>query len=330
MFEIGKVMPKISVIVPVYNQEKFLKRCVDSILSQTFTDFELLLIDDGSTDDSAMMCDEYAKVDHRIKVFHKLNGGVSSARNLGLDNAKGIWVTFVDSDDYVSETYLGELEKNSNDVDLVVCGALIVSDNTNSFPPSMKICKADDLSFLDEQLCYSYFRAPWAKLLKNDIIKKHSLRFALNLRVGEDTDFILSYLFWIKRISFVNIPSYCYTGNWFDAIHRYAMNIVDLHKHLFYILNNLSALKNELKYEFPLFNAEIKYYFRRLYFTYLTSKVPSYNELKKELKSFRTNNGVYYDKSKIKEEIMTFLFRYCPFITYLLLHNIYKDFMLKK
>ena len=88
----------VSIIVPVYNTEKFLHRCIDSILAQTYTDFELLLIDDGSKDSSGAICDEYAVKDARVRVFHKENGGVSSARNLGLDNAKGEWITFVDSD----------------------------------------------------------------------------------------------------------------------------------------------------------------------------------------------------------------------------------------
>lgn len=98
--------PKISVIVPVYKAEKYLHRCVDSILAQTFTDFEVLLIDDGSPDRSGEICDEYAKKDSRVRVFHKENGGVSSARNLGLENAVGEWIWFVDSDDTVEANAL--------------------------------------------------------------------------------------------------------------------------------------------------------------------------------------------------------------------------------
>ena len=98
--------PKISVIVPVYNVEQYLPRCIDSILAQTFTDFEVLLIDDGSTDESGKICDEYAKKDSRIRVFHKKNGGVSSARNTGLDNAHSEWVAFVDSDDTLDVDFL--------------------------------------------------------------------------------------------------------------------------------------------------------------------------------------------------------------------------------
>ena len=100
---------KISVIVPVYNTEKYLPRCIDSILAQTFTDFELLLIDDGSTDNSGRICGEYALKDKRIKVVHKENGGVSRARNLGIDNAQGEYLSFIDSDDYIRPTMYSEL-----------------------------------------------------------------------------------------------------------------------------------------------------------------------------------------------------------------------------
>ena len=92
---------KLSVIVPVFNTEKYLNRCIDSILSQTFNDFELILIDDGSTDSSPIICDEYAKKDKRVRVFHKENGGVSRARNLGIDNSFGEDVSFIDSDDFI-------------------------------------------------------------------------------------------------------------------------------------------------------------------------------------------------------------------------------------
>ena len=95
--------PLISIIVPIYNVEKYLSRCINSVLSQTFPDFELLLIDDGSTDKSGYICDGYAQKDSRIKVFHIENGGVSAARNYGLDNARGEWITFVDADDWIDK-----------------------------------------------------------------------------------------------------------------------------------------------------------------------------------------------------------------------------------
>lgn len=108
-------MPHISVIVPVYNVEKYLHRCVDSILAQTFSDFELILVDDGSTDNCGKICDEYAKKDNRIHVIHKDNGGLSDARNAGIDwafaNSDSEWITFIDSDDWIHPKYLEALYK---------------------------------------------------------------------------------------------------------------------------------------------------------------------------------------------------------------------------
>ena len=113
----------VSIIVPVYNTEPFLSRCLDSILCQSFTDFELLLIDDGSTDGSGAICDDYAERDSRIRVFHKENGGVSSARNLGIDNSKGEWLYFADSDDELLPNGLQTLVNCiDEDVDVVMGG----------------------------------------------------------------------------------------------------------------------------------------------------------------------------------------------------------------
>lgn len=111
-------MPKLSIIVPVYNVEKYLRKCVDSILNQTLVDFEVILIDDGSPDNCGKICDEYAKKDNRVRVIHKENGGLSSARNRGINIAKGKYITFVDSDDFLGvdnayEEMITELEKNS-------------------------------------------------------------------------------------------------------------------------------------------------------------------------------------------------------------------------
>lgn len=97
--------PLISVIVPIYNVEKYLARCVDSIVNQTYKDFELILVDDGSPDNSGKICDEYAKKDSRIKVVHKKNGGLSDARNAGMAVATGEYISFIDSDDYVSDDF---------------------------------------------------------------------------------------------------------------------------------------------------------------------------------------------------------------------------------
>ena len=116
-------MPKVSVIVPIYKAEKYINRCIDSILAQTFTDWELLLIDDGSPDRSGEICDEYAENDPRIRVFHKANGGVSSARQMGQEEAVGEYTIHVDPDDWVEPTMLEELyaKAEADDADMVIC-----------------------------------------------------------------------------------------------------------------------------------------------------------------------------------------------------------------
>ena len=112
----------ISVIVPIYQTERYLPRCIDSILAQSFRDFELLLIDDGSKDNSGAICDWYARQDSRVRVFHKENGGISDTRNFGLDHAKGDYIAFVDSDDYIGHDYLKILMEMAveNDADMTI------------------------------------------------------------------------------------------------------------------------------------------------------------------------------------------------------------------
>ena len=134
--------PKISIIVPIYKTEQYLQRCIDSILAQTFTNFELLLIEDGSPDNSGKICDKYALIDSRIKVYHKENGGVSSARNLGLDHATGEWITFCDSDDWVNKDWLELFILNSN-TDMVI-QSYYVSTITN--PEKIKQLKNKNYS----------------------------------------------------------------------------------------------------------------------------------------------------------------------------------------
>ncbi len=124
------VNPAVSVIVPVYKAEKYLRKCVDSLLAQTFRDFEVLLVDDGSPDRSGVICDEYARQDRRVRVFHKANGGVSSARQCGLDNARGEYTIHADPDDWVEPNMLEELYRKAKDenADMVICD-YYVNDN---------------------------------------------------------------------------------------------------------------------------------------------------------------------------------------------------------
>ena len=201
--------PKISIIVPVYKVEQYLPRCIDSILAQTFTDFELLLIDDGSPDRSGEICDEYALKDSRIRVFHKENGGVSSARNMGLDNAKGEWIAFVDSDDVVTSAYLMDM------FNAIGSNTQFVLSNYCSFNIDSSVAVLKDV-FLEKEEIVRYFienkifvlSAPYSKLYNLDIIRRYLLRFPIGIHMGEDAIFIMKYLNKIERVNIVNKCNY--------------------------------------------------------------------------------------------------------------------------
>lgn len=209
----GNQVPLVSIIVPVYNAEKYLNRCIDSILSQTMTDFELLLIDDGSKDNSGRICDEYATKDARVRVFHKPNGGVSSARNLGLDNAKGKWITFVDADDRCSCNYLEHLlSKVDDDTDLIISYAVIcdsTGEKAEVYPEYRVNATNFERLFVDSDM--HWHTSPWAKLYRASIIYENSLRFNEMMHIGEDADFLFSFMLITDKIYVSSDTDYYYT-----------------------------------------------------------------------------------------------------------------------
>lgn len=179
----------ISIIVPVYNVEKYLTACVESVIAQTYQDWELLLIDDGSPDNSGKICDDYAAKDSRIRVFHKENGGVSSARNLGLDEAKGEWICFIDSDDYVSIDYLSYIDE-TYDIVFVESKTITTHGDIKDKDRLEECCYSsaeETKEFLSKNLNKSIVRVPWGKILKREFIG--NTRFKEGQRIGEDTIF---------------------------------------------------------------------------------------------------------------------------------------------
>ena len=200
-------MSAISVIVPIYNAEKHLQSCIDSILAQTFTDFELLLINDGSKDNSGSICDEYVIKDNRVRVFHKENGGVRSARNQGLDNAIGEWVTFVDSDDWIEYDFLKKLifyTRHQN--------VMFISSGYRVSMCEKNVLITDDfhLLFSENSICYT---VPWGKLYKINIIKKNNIRFNENMQLGEDTVFLYTFISCINTFCIIGDIGYHYNRN---------------------------------------------------------------------------------------------------------------------
>jgi len=194
----------VSVIVPVYNAEPTLARCVDSLLVQTYQDLEIILVDDGSTDDSYSICQAYTQKDSRVKTFHKENGGVSSARNLGMRQAQGEWMGFVDADDYVDIDYVKSYFCLGEDADLLVQGykQIDVKDGSTSFQgqPEATIEGGSIIEYVltiheSKQLGYV-----WCKLFKKEIIQKYGILFDVTVHQREDVLFCLHYIQHIERI----------------------------------------------------------------------------------------------------------------------------------
>ena len=200
----------ISIVVPIYNAEKYLNECLDSILIQTFADWECILVDDGSTDNSRSICDNYVKNDSRFRLYHKENGGVSSARNDGLDHSHGKYVCFVDSDDILIPEALEILISSamSENSDIVCANAWRWTGNEKKllFDKKERTIKGGILSEIN------HF-ALWAQLFHLNIIRKHRLRFVNGLAYSEDAVFICWYALYANSMSYVSRPVYLYRIN---------------------------------------------------------------------------------------------------------------------
>ena len=275
---------KISVIVPVYNVEQYLERCVDSIINQTYKNLEIILVNDGSTDNSGQLCDELAKKDDRIRVIHKKNGGVSETRNLGIRESNGNYVTFIDSDDVVSVKMIEELYSNliDNGADLSI-GNVIHNYNTNNvvFDNSNN----DILLWNNEEALKEFLKAkitsfyPVAKLFKKNIIS--DLKFNVDFKLAEDAMFITEIL--LEKdltvvYSFKDIYAYCHRGESattsinsntvFDTIKVYDIILPKIKKKYPDLKRYVELRKNWANFEVfdklilssnPLFNEERKY-----------------------------------------------------------------------
>lgn len=206
----------ISLIVPVYNVSLYLKRCIESILVQDFNTFELILVNDGSTDNSLDICKHYANQDSRIRVIDQPNGGVSNARNKGLEVANGEFICFIDSDDWAEPNYLSSFVSfyQTTYTDLIISNVVNQKNNskTNNKPFVERSIQSE--SFVPEDFFngndFILENTPFAKLFKKSIIDDNNIRFNINLKNGEDFIFVLQYALVCKKIDFINSYTYNY------------------------------------------------------------------------------------------------------------------------
>lgn len=206
----------ISIIIPIYNVASYLNECIQSIINQTHKDFECILVDDGSSDGSEKICDQWKTKDNRIKVIHQTNQGVSSARNRGLSVAKGEYIAFIDSDDWVDTIYLEKLYQKiiSSNVDLVVCGIIQHYPNQSSRKyfyneGVISLNETNIQAFVDLNKQFLLF-GPVVKLYKKSIIQQHHLVFPLEYSYGEDLLFNYRYLEHVTSIYVINQCYYHY------------------------------------------------------------------------------------------------------------------------
>lgn len=208
----------LSLIIPIYNAERYLRRCLDSVLAQTYTDYECILVDDGSLDGSLFICQEYANSHSQFIVFHKTNGGEADARNYGIRQAQGKYICWLDADDELLPDYLKTLidgSKSLSDTDLVVMGITRVMGNyLHEISPivSGTLCFSlpRDANQMFEMTNIRDFGVSPSKLFRRDIIVQNQLLYSPSIRVAVDLDFLLRYLVYCKKIVFSAHSSYLY------------------------------------------------------------------------------------------------------------------------
>lgn len=237
-------VPAVSIIVPVYKAEKYIHRCVDSLLAQTFADFEVILVDDGSPDNSGKICDEYASIDSRVKVFHKENGGVSSARQYGLDNATGEYVIHADPDDWVEQDMLGSLYNCavSQNADMVICDFFVNQGEQQIYrkqQPSML-----EHNTVLRELFQQLHGSCWNKLVRRVCFSNFNVRFPKNFSFCEDLYVNASLLVHDITVSYLPKAFYHYVLGVNDnsIVGKYNLRIQQEDFSLFSSINEL--LKN--------------------------------------------------------------------------------------
>lgn len=221
-------MALVSVIIPVYNGEKFLSRCIESVINQSHRELEIILIDDGSKDSSGAICDEYAKIDSRIRVIHNTNSGVAATRNIGIKEAMGDYISFVDSDDYIAPNMLETLvaKAGEHNSDIVMCKYYIDNSGDITCASMQYEDSYDGAESVKNGLLYRYYTddhsglySLWNKLIKKSVYSTNNILFDTSLKRGEDAWFLFQCLKHCKRVDYVPEAFYYYYQNKNSIMH---------------------------------------------------------------------------------------------------------------
>lgn len=320
--------PIVSVIVPVYNTAEYIPTCVDSILSQSYTVLELLLVDDGSTDESGSICDSYSKIDSRVRVIHKKNGGVCSARNRGLDNAKGDFIVFVDADDYVNNHYLEHLM--SVDADFVLAGHQMFGTKSEIFKPS------EEVSFGIEEMSLHWNTPPirnylycytTSKRFNASIIRDNIIRFNESLFFSEDMFFNMIYMSFSNSFCEIPYSDYMYRTGSISRDEKFKMSADQLICHYEYLETCFQQLYLRLEYNsLSLVKDDtVRRLMRKMVFSLL--RCDSYSFFLKNIRIFRrepwSNNVIGVLTGKKEKRVMKEAIRF-PLLTYLIENRLYR------
>ena len=258
--------PKVSVIVPVYNVEKYIRTCIDSILAQTFTDFECIIVDDATPDNSGKICDEYALRDNRIKVIHKeKNGGFPQARKTGLEHSCGYYIQFIDSDDWIEPDMLEKMTGKAipENLDIAICGCYTNYENGTSTVIKQDFKNIDKINFIKKLLNVSIKTFTCNKLLKRELLM--NVDFPIHSR-SEDYAIILQYMYFANSIGFIDIPLYHYRFNPLSLSKNKERKIIGQNEDIHNWCLILSFLKSKFT-DLSIFEPELSNRINSIYYT---------------------------------------------------------------
>ncbi|MBQ8727602.1 MAG: glycosyltransferase family 2 protein [Oscillospiraceae bacterium] len=242
-------MPKLSVVIPVYNVEKYLSKCIDSVINQTLNDIEIILVNDGSKDSSGEICERYAELDSRVKYICKENGGVVSARKAGTNQATSEYITFIDSDDWVSESFFEELYNNISGYDLLISNHYMVKPEVVTYKNELAVGVYDTsekMKYLIDNMVYAtapeftkdmaFFTSICSKLYKTDMVKDTFKESDPNIFYHEDNEFLYKYILKCKSVICTDICGYYYLDRDDSCLHSvhndYLLNLNNFYNSL--------------------------------------------------------------------------------------------------